>query len=136
MVCPFFLTLLLRLPLLTLTPLVLIIIFLYICPPATQMLIITPFFVMPYVPGTHYLTLLHHYLALIYLKRLCLIIYSYCCACTVLFLLRVHTRISTIVAIYVSHVFWHKLLYTKKKKKKKIVNMSSVVCKISVLLSM
>ena len=75
------------------------------------------FFVMPYVPGTHYLTLLHHYLALIYLKRLCLIIYSYCCACTVLFYFWVHTRISTIVAIYVSHVFWHKLLYTKKKKK-------------------
>ena len=78
------------------------------CPPATQMLIITPFFVMPYVPGTHYLTLLHHYLALIYLKRLCLIIYSYCCACTVLFYFVVHTQISTIVAIYVSHVFWHK----------------------------
>ena len=77
------------------------------------MLIITPLFVMPYVPGTHYLTLLRHYLALIYLKRLCLIIYSYCCVCTVhvLFYFWVHTRISTIVAIYVSHVFWHKLLY-------------------------
>ena len=60
-------------------------IFLYMYRPPTQML---PFqFVMPYVPGTHYLTLLHHYLALMYLKRLCLIIYSYCCACTVLFLL-------------------------------------------------
>ena len=81
------------------------------------------FFVMPYVPGTHYLTLLRHYLALIYLKRLCLIIYSYCCACTVhvLFYFWVHTRISTIVAIYVSHVFWHKLLYTKKKKKKQLI---------------
>ena len=109
-------------------PLVLIVIFLYMCPPATQMLIITPFFVMPYIPGTHYLTLLHHYLALIYLKRLCLIIYSYCCACTVLFYFWVHNRISTIVAIYVSHVFWHKLLYTKKlhpkwkEKKKKYSN--------------
>ena len=97
-------------------------------PPATQMLITTPFFVMPYVPGTHYRTLLHHYLALIYLKRLYLIIYSYCCACTVLFYFWVHTRISTIVAIYVSHVFWHKLLYTKlhpkwkEKKKKKYSN--------------
>ena len=40
---------------------------------------------MPYVPGTHYLTLLRHHLALIYLKRLYVIIYSYCCACTMLF---------------------------------------------------
>ena len=44
-------------------------------PPATQMLIIAPYF----------FTLLRHYLALIYLKRPCLIIYSCCCACTVLF---------------------------------------------------
>ena len=52
-------------------------------PPPTQMLIITPFFVMPYVPGTHYYTLLCHYLAL---KGLYLITYNYCCAGTVLFL--------------------------------------------------
>ena len=119
MVCPFFLTLLLRLPLLTLTPLVLIIIFLYMCPPATQMLIITPFFVMPYVPGTHYLTLLHHYLALIYLKRLCLIIYSYCCACTVLFYFGYILELAPLLLFMYPMSFGINYYIQKKKKKKK-----------------
>ena len=84
MVCPFFITLLLATTSSSLSystnsnhNL------LYMYPPPTQMLIITPFFVMPYVPGTHYLTLLCHYLVL---KGLYLITYNYCCAGTVLFL--------------------------------------------------
>ena len=84
MACPFFQTLVTPLPPLSLTPLTLAIIFLYMCPPPTQMPIITPFFVIPYVrTWTHYLTLLCHYLAL---KGLYLITYNYCCACTLLFL--------------------------------------------------
>ena len=53
MVCPFFLTLVTPLPP-CLTPLTLTIIFLYMYLPPTQMLIITPLFVKPYVSGTHY----------------------------------------------------------------------------------
>ena len=60
-------------------------------PPPTQMLILFIFFiVMSYVPGTHYLTLLCHYQALIYLK---IPFYSYCCAFTVLFFLLLGTYI-------------------------------------------
>ena len=55
-------------------------------------------------PG-HYLTLLRHNLALIYLERPYLIIYSYCCTCTVLLYFWVHTRTSTIAAIYISLSF-------------------------------
>ena len=73
---------------------------LYMCPPPTQMLIITPFFVMPYVPGTHYLTLLRRYLTLIYLKRLYLVIVVFVLYCFLL------------LGTY--SVFRHKLLYTKK----------------------
>ena len=39
------------------------------------------FFVMPYVPGTHYLTLLRRYLTLIYLKRLYLVIVVFVLYC-------------------------------------------------------
>ena len=56
---------------------------------------------MLYLPETHYLFLLLHYLNLNYLKRLCLVINSYW----------VHTTISNTVAIYVSIAFLHKLLY-------------------------
>ena len=58
MVGPFFITLLLPLPPLTLITLAVNIIFLYLHPSPTQMFIITPFYVMPYVPGTHYLTVM------------------------------------------------------------------------------
>ena len=100
MVCPFFLTLVIPLPPLSLTPLTLTILFLYIYPPPTQMIIITPFFVMPYVPGTHYLTLLRHYLAL---KGLYLITYNYCCAGIVLFLTPgcVLIRINTTLLLFI-----------------------------------
>ena len=54
MACLFFLTLVTPLPPLSLIPLTLTIIFLYMYLPPTQMLIITPFYVKPYVPGTHY----------------------------------------------------------------------------------
>ena len=99
MVCPFLLTLIIPLPPLSLTPLTLTILFLYMCPPPTQMLITTPLFVMPYVPGTHYLTLLCHYLAL---KGLYLITYNYCCAGTVLFLTLgcVLVRINTTLLLF------------------------------------
>ena len=56
---------------------------------------------MPYVPGTHYLTLLCHYLAL---KGLYLITYNnYCCACTVLFLTPgcVLIRINTTLLLFI-----------------------------------
>ena len=58
---PLTITLLLPLPPLTLITLTLTIIFLYMYPPPTQMLTMTHFFVMPYVLGTHYLTLVCHY---------------------------------------------------------------------------
>ena len=105
MACPFFLTFVTPLPPLSLTPLTLTIIFLYMCPPPTQMLIIIPFYVKPYVPGTHSLSLLCHYLAL---KGLYLIIYNYCCACTVLFLTLgcILVRINTTLLLFMYPLFF------------------------------
>ena len=63
------------------------------------------FFVMPYVPGTYYLTLLCHYLAL---KGLYLITYNYYCACTLLFLTLgcILVRINTTLLLFMYPLFF------------------------------
>ena len=97
MVCPFFPNLLLPLPLVTPTPVTLTMI---IFPLPTQVLIITPFFLL-------YLKLTTLLCYVITYAKDCV---NYCGACTVL--LRVHTVLE--LALYLcTLVFRHKLLDTK-----------------------
>ena len=77
-----------------------------------QTLIIILSFVMLYVPGTHFLFLLHHHLPSTCLKRLCSVIYSCYCAHDTSFLISGYIlSLALFVTTYVSFTFWHKLSF-------------------------
>ena len=74
-------------------------------------LVIILSFMMIYLPGTHFLILLHDHLSSTCLKRLCSVIYSCCYAHDTSFLISGYIlNLALFVAIYVSLDFWHKLL--------------------------
>ena len=80
MACPFILTLILPHPPLTLITLAVTISFSTCTLLPHKCLLLLLFFVMLYVPGTHYFTLLCHYLALTYVKTLIVVVLVLYCS--------------------------------------------------------